>query len=56
MALVPFAVLALYYFILDPVNTERLFTSVVGQLFLCVALVLNVVAYLWARKILNPDI
>ena len=56
MALVPFAVLALYYFVLDPVNTERLFTSVVGQLFLCVALVLNVAAYLWARRILNPDI
>jgi tight adherence protein B len=56
MALVPFVVLALYYFVLDPVNTEKLFTTVVGQLFLCVALVLNVVAYLWARRILNPDI
>jgi len=56
MALVPFAILALYYFILDPVNTEKLFTTVVGQLFLCASLVLNVVAYLWARKILNPDI
>jgi tight adherence protein B len=56
MALVPFAILALYYFILDPVNTEKLFTTVVGQLFLCASLVLNVAAYFWARKILNPDI
>ncbi len=56
MALVPFFVLAVYYFIVDPANTERLFTTVLGQVFLCAALVLNVVAYLWARRILNPDI
>jgi tight adherence protein B len=56
MACVPFVILALYYFVVDPVNTERLFTTVLGQVFLCAALVLNVVAYLWARKILNPDI
>ncbi len=56
MAMVPFGILALYYFILDPENTERLFTTVIGQIFLSVALVLNVAAYLWARKILHPDI
>lgn len=56
MALVPFAILALYYFIVDPVNTEKLFTTVLGQIFLCASIVLNVVAYLWARHILNPDI
>lgn len=56
MALVPFAILAMYYFVVDPESTERLFTSVLGQIFLCTALVLNLVAYLWARQILNPDI
>jgi tight adherence protein B len=56
MALVPFAILALYYFVVDPINTEKLFTTVIGQLFLCASIVLNVVAYLWARHILNPDI
>jgi tight adherence protein B len=56
MALAPFVVLALYYFVIDPVNTERLFTTIVGQILLSIALVLNVVAYLWARQILNPDI
>lgn len=56
MALVPFAILALYYFVVDPVNTEKLFTTVLGQLFLCASIVLNVVAYIWARHILNPDI
>ncbi len=56
MALVPIVILALYYFVVDPVNTEKLFTTVLGQLFLCASIVLNVAAYLWARHILNPDI
>jgi len=56
MACVPFFVLAVYYFVVDPANTERLFTTVLGQVFLCAALVLNVAAYLWARRILNADI
>jgi len=56
MALAPFFVLAIYYFVVDPQNTERLFTTFVGQIMLCAALVLNVVAYLWSRQILNPDI
>ncbi|HTN04423.1 type II secretion system F family protein [Planctellipticum variicoloris] len=56
MALVPIAILAIYYFVVDPESTARLFTSVLGQIFLCTSLVLNLVAYLWARQILNPDI
>ncbi|MFP6765002.1 MAG: type II secretion system F family protein [Planctomycetaceae bacterium] len=56
MALAPGFVLALYYFVLDPVNTERLFTTFAGQVMLCVAVTLNVSAFLWARKILNPEI
>ncbi len=56
MALAPLVILAMYYFVIDQENTERLFTTVPGQIMLCAALVLNVVAYLWARAILNPDI
>lgn len=56
MALAPIAVLAVYYFILDPKNTQRLFTTVAGQLILVTAAILNIVAYLWARAILNPEI
>ena len=56
MALAPIAVLAIYYFVIDPVNTARLFTTVWGQIMLCIAIVLNVVAYLWARAILNVDL
>jgi tight adherence protein B len=55
MALVPFVVLAAYFFI-EPVNTRLLFVTTFGQVLLAVTLVLNVVAYLWARVILNPDI
>lgn len=56
MALAPAFILMLYYFVVDPVNTERLFTTFPGQLILSVSIILNVVAYLWARQILNPDI
>jgi len=56
MALAPFGVLVMYYFFIDPVNTTRLFTTVPGQMLLCTSLVLNMVAYLWARAILNSDI
>ncbi|MDA1051532.1 MAG: type II secretion system F family protein [Planctomycetota bacterium] len=55
MAIVPALLLFVYAFV-DPVNTERLFTTLPGQLILSVSLVLNLVAYLWALKILNTDI
>jgi tight adherence protein B len=56
MALAPGVVLAMYYFFLDKENTARLFTTFAGQVMLCVAVILNVSAFLWARKILNPEI
>jgi len=56
MALAPIAVLAIYYFVIDPENTARLFTTVWGQILLSASVVLNVVAYVWARAILSPDI
>ena len=55
MALAPPIILLVYYFV-DPINTGRLFTTVPGQVILSVAIVLNVVAGLWARAILTPDI
>ena len=55
MALVPFFVLAVYFFI-EPAGTRLLFISVFGQVLLSVTLVLNVIAYFWARMILNPKI
>lgn len=56
MALAPAFILALYYFAVDPESTVKLFTEVPGQLILATAVMLNLVAYLWARKILSPEI
>ncbi len=56
MAIAPAFILALYYFFVDPVSTARLFTEIPGQMILALAITLNVTAYLWARKILSPDI
>jgi tight adherence protein B len=55
MAIAPLLILIVYYFV-DPVNTVRLFTTVPGQILMSISLVLDVLAYLWARAILNPDI
>lgn len=55
MAIAPGFILVAYYF-LDPKATATLFTQFIGQCILAAAVVLNVVAYLWARVILNPDI
>lgn len=55
MALAPLFILVAYYFV-DPMNTTLLFTQLVGQLMLATAFALNVIAYLWARVILTPDV
>jgi len=55
MALAPAFILAAWYFA-DPANTTLLFTDPVGQLLLAISVMFNVVAYLWARVILNPEI
>jgi tight adherence protein B len=55
MALAPALILVAYYFV-DPLNTTLLFTTLAGQILLGIAVLLNAVAYLWARVILNPDI
>jgi tight adherence protein B len=55
MMLAPIIILVVYYFV-DPVNTVNLFITFPGQLIVSSAVVLNVVAFVWARKILNPDI
>lgn len=56
MALAPLFILILYYVAVDAESTARLFTEIPGQLILTLAATLNIIAYLWARKILTPDI
>jgi len=55
MAIIPAFILVAYYFV-DPDNTRLLFTHILGQVILAIAVILNVLAYLWARVILNPDL
>lgn len=55
MAMAPAFILLVYWFV-DPLNTRLLFTTTFGHFLLAVVAVLNVVAYLWARWILHPDI
>ena len=55
MAVAPLVILVIYYFV-DPVNTKLLFTETAGHIILTLAVVFNIVAYAWARLILNPDI
>ena len=55
MALAPFIILFVYFFV-DRVNTVRLFVTLPGQIMLTVAIVLDVLAWLWARAILTPNI
>jgi tight adherence protein B len=56
MALVPFFVLLLYYLVIDPENTVKLFNTLPGQIMLCAAMVLNIGAYFWGLRILRADI
>jgi len=55
MALAPPVILLVYWFV-DPINTGLLFSTVPGQFMLSVAVVLDVLAWLWAHAILTPDI
>jgi Flp pilus assembly protein TadB len=55
MALAPLVILVMYYFI-DPEAVRLLFGTPVGHLLLGASVLLNVIAYFWARAILNPDI
>ncbi len=56
MSLAPAAILAMYWAFLDPSSVERLFMEPTGQLVLVAAALLNLVAYLWAQRILDPDL
>jgi len=55
MAMAPAFILVAYYFV-EPKSTTLLFTTIIGQMLLAAAVVMNVVAYFWARVILNPEI
>lgn len=55
MAIAPTLILAVYY-VVDPDATMLLFVTLPGQLILAVAVVLNLLAWLWARQILKAEL
>jgi tight adherence protein B len=55
MAIAPAVILVAYAFV-DPENTRLLFVTLPGQMILAAAIVLDLAAYFWARRILRADI
>lgn len=55
MVLVMPVILAAYW-VLSPENVEQLFEPGPGAIILCVAILLDIVAFTWALRILRPDI
>lgn len=55
MALAPFFILIAYWFV-DSSAVANTFVTTIGQLLMTIAILLNIIAYFWARHILNPDI
>ncbi|MDP6633649.1 MAG: type II secretion system F family protein [Phycisphaerae bacterium] len=52
----PSVVLAIVYFIVDPKGVEAMFSSTAGKIILAAILVLNILGFLWIRKIMDIDI
>ncbi len=55
MAIIPLFILIVYSFV-DPDNVGLFFSRIEGQIMLSASILLNVIAYVWAVKILNPEI
>ena len=52
----PIVVLLILYFLVDPQGVQELFQQSVGKIMLLAMLVLNVIGFLWIRKIMDVDI
>jgi len=52
----PMVVLAIVYFIVDAKGVERMFVTTPGKIILAAIVVLNVLGFLWIRKIMDIDI
>ena len=52
----PAVVLAIVYFIVDPRGVEAMFTSTPGKIILAAIVVLNILGFLWIKKIMDIDI
>jgi len=52
----PMVVLAIVYFIVDPKGVEQMFVTTPGKIILAAIVVLNILGFLWIRKIMDIDI
>ena len=52
----PVVVLLILYFLVDPDGVGELFTNDIGKLMLLAMVVLNIIGFLWIKKIVNVDI
>jgi len=52
----PMVVLAIVYFIVDAKGVERMFVTTPGKIILAAIVVLNILGFLWIRKIMDIDI
>ena len=52
----PAVVLAIVYFIVDAKGVESMFTSTAGKVILAAIIILNILGFLWIRKIMDIDI
>jgi len=52
----PIAVLAILYLLVDPAGVRRLFIDDIGKLVLTGIVVLNIVGFLWIKKIVSIDV
>ena len=56
LGVMPIVVLALLFFLIDPEGVKQLFLDPVGKLMLAGVVVLNLLGFLWIRKIMAVDI
>ncbi|MBT3198669.1 MAG: hypothetical protein HN350_02030 [Phycisphaerales bacterium] len=52
----PAVVLTIVYFIVDPIGVEAMFSSTAGKVIIAAIIVLNILGFLWIRKIMDIDI
>lgn len=56
LGVMPIVVLLILFFLVDPAGVEDLFKQDMGKLMLLAMLVLNIIGFLWVRKIVDVDI
>jgi tight adherence protein B len=52
----PIVVIGIYYFMIDPAGLEAMFADGLGKLLIMLVLLLNVLGFVWIRKIMSVDI